>query len=199
MQATALSGITAIAGGSYHSLALKDDGTVWVSGDNYYGAFGNGNNNSSNVHVQTNTLTDVIAIAGGGGHSLALSSDGTGWAWGYGGDGQLGNGGYSPANIPIQISNLCVPLTIAVDEITPAPSVSVFPNPTTGMVQLTFSNFKSSPQLLEIYNALGQTVFTTTNLSQTPANIDLSGFLKGIYSVKIYNATETYTQKISVL
>jgi len=33
--------ITAITGGYYHSLALKNDGTVWAWGYNEYGQFGN--------------------------------------------------------------------------------------------------------------------------------------------------------------
>src|SRR2546428_6526575 len=37
-----LSGVTAIAGGNYHSLALKSDGTVWAWGQNFIGQLGNG-------------------------------------------------------------------------------------------------------------------------------------------------------------
>ena len=56
-----LSGVTAIAAGQYHSLALKSDGTVVAWGDNTYG--------------QTTVpagLSGVTAIAAGGYHSLAL-------------------------------------------------------------------------------------------------------------------------------
>ena len=44
-----MSGITAIAGGDYHSLALKNDGTVWAWGWNYYGQLGNGEKGYSDV------------------------------------------------------------------------------------------------------------------------------------------------------
>ena len=37
-----LSGAIAIAGGGFHSLALKSDGTVWAWGGNFYGELGNG-------------------------------------------------------------------------------------------------------------------------------------------------------------
>ncbi len=63
--------VTAIAGGSYHSLALKSDGTVVGWGDNGSG--------------QTNTpagLSNVVAIAAGAYFSLALKSDGTVTNWG---------------------------------------------------------------------------------------------------------------------
>ena len=85
VQVSSLTGITAIAGGGDHSLALKNDGTVWAWGWNGYGQLGNGTNTDSNVPVQVSSLTGIIAIAGGYGHSLALKNDGTVWAWGYNG------------------------------------------------------------------------------------------------------------------
>ena len=63
-QATAPSGndYTAIAGGYYHSLALKTDGSIVAWGDDYYGQ---GTALSGN---------DYTAIAGGAFHSLALEA-----------------------------------------------------------------------------------------------------------------------------
>jgi alpha-tubulin suppressor-like RCC1 family protein len=102
----ALTGITAIAGGGDHSLALKNDGTVWAWGGNYYGELGNGTNTDSNVPVQVSGLTGITAIAGGGGGSLALKNDGTVWAWGYNHQGQLGNGTNTNSNVPVQVAGL---------------------------------------------------------------------------------------------
>jgi hypothetical protein len=89
-----------------HSLALKDDGTVWAWGYNGYGQLGNGTNTDSNVPVQVSGLTGITAIAWGGSHSLALKNDGTVWAWGYNGYGQLGNGTNTDSNLPVQVSSL---------------------------------------------------------------------------------------------
>jgi len=47
-----LTGVTAVAGGSAHSLALKSDGTVWAWGWNGYGQLGNGTTTDSSVPVQ---------------------------------------------------------------------------------------------------------------------------------------------------
>ena len=63
--------IVAIAGGSYHSVALRNDGTVVAWGRNYEG--------QTNVPVG---LADVLAIEAGAYHSLALKSDRTIVAWG---------------------------------------------------------------------------------------------------------------------
>src|SRR6185436_17247975 len=46
VQVSTLTDITALAGGAggVHSLALKNDGTLWAWGYNAYGELGNGNN-----------------------------------------------------------------------------------------------------------------------------------------------------------
>ena len=67
----------AIAAGEYHSLALKNDGTIVAWGDNSQG--------QSSVPPD---LSGVAAISGGGGHSLALRTDGSVVAWGANWNGQ---------------------------------------------------------------------------------------------------------------
>lgn len=102
-----LTGVTAIAAsGGGHSLALKNDNTVWAWGYNYFGALGNGTNASSNIPVSVSTLTGVIAIASGDLHSFALKNDNTVWTWGKNNFGQLGNGTTIDSNIPILVSAL---------------------------------------------------------------------------------------------
>ncbi|HZE14501.1 MAG TPA: hypothetical protein VE197_01650, partial [Mycobacterium sp.] len=68
---TGLSGVTAIAVGGYHSLALKGDGTVVAWGLNNYGQ----------TDVPTG-LSGVTAISAGSSYALALKADGTVVAWG---------------------------------------------------------------------------------------------------------------------
>src|SRR3989339_220929 len=81
VKVSALSNVTAVAGGGYHSLALKSDGTVWAwGGSDYYSQLGNGTTGSSPTPVQVSSLSSVTAIAGGVDHSLALKSDGTVWS-----------------------------------------------------------------------------------------------------------------------
>jgi len=72
-----LSGVTAIAAGREHTVALKDDGTVVAWGNNLSG--------------QTNVpggLSGVTAVAAGSGHTVAVKDDGTVVAWGRNSDGQ---------------------------------------------------------------------------------------------------------------
>jgi IPT/TIG domain/Regulator of chromosome condensation (RCC1) repeat len=70
-----LNGVTAVAAGSAHSMALRSDGTVVA-----WGCGGDQDFGQCNV---PSGLTGVTAIAAGG-HSLALKSDGTVVAWGCG-------------------------------------------------------------------------------------------------------------------
>jgi alpha-tubulin suppressor-like RCC1 family protein len=107
MQISGLTGITAISAGGHHSLALKNDSTVWAWGWNNNGQLGIGTNVDSYVPVQIPGLTGVIAISGNGEtNTLALKSDGTVWAWGWNNYGQLGYGTYLDSYIPVQVSSL---------------------------------------------------------------------------------------------
>lgn len=105
-----LSGVSALAGGRRHSLALLSDGTVTAWGENDWGQLGDGTHTGpSTCHagfaggsgytvgcstkpVALSGLSGVVAIAAGAQHSLALLSDGTVMAWGDNEGGQLGDG-----------------------------------------------------------------------------------------------------------
>ncbi|MFA6285846.1 MAG: chitobiase/beta-hexosaminidase C-terminal domain-containing protein [Opitutaceae bacterium] len=97
--------VIAISAGSWHVLALKNDGSVLAWGANYSGQLGD-NTNSSRGFAGPVTLTgQYTAIAAGYDHSAALRTDGTLFTWGGNDYGQLGNGttGTSvklPATVP---------------------------------------------------------------------------------------------------
>ena len=78
-----LSNAVAIAAGVYHSLALRDNGTVVAWGTNTPG---------TNVPAG---LTNVVAITAKGEHSLALKADGKASAW--------GTYSYNSANPPMYV------------------------------------------------------------------------------------------------
>lgn len=103
-----LSGVASISARmGYHTLALKDDGTVWAWGDNDHGQIGDGTVNTvRTTPVQVNGLTDVAAISTGGYHSLALKEDGTVWAWGFNKEGELGDETLTDRPIPVQVHGL---------------------------------------------------------------------------------------------
>jgi len=105
-----LTGITRLAAGDVHSLAVKDDGTLWAWGDNKYGKLGIGTYDEHHtvpyqVRGPDNAgfLTDVVDAAAGDNHSLALRRDGTVYACGYNLSGQLGSNDLNYYRSPHQV------------------------------------------------------------------------------------------------
>ncbi len=91
--------------GSSHTIAIKDDGTLWAWGSASSGRLGNGNTTGKEIlPVQIGTDTDWTNIYVGGSHSIAMKIDGTLWAWGSNYSGELGLG-YNNAgvSVPTQI------------------------------------------------------------------------------------------------
>jgi alpha-tubulin suppressor-like RCC1 family protein len=102
-----LSGVTAVAAGGEHSLALLGDGEVMAWGANGTDQLGNGTQGgATNVPGAVTGLGGVSAIAAGTNHSFALLAGGTVEAWGYNPDGQLGNGSNLNSAVPVAIPGL---------------------------------------------------------------------------------------------
>jgi alpha-tubulin suppressor-like RCC1 family protein len=103
---TALGSVTTLAGGWYHSLARRADGTVWAWGANGNGQLGNGRADFQPhpTPAQVRDLTGVTDVDGGSSHSLALRSDGSVWTWGNNIQGQLGNGSNVDRRRPVRVA-----------------------------------------------------------------------------------------------
>jgi hypothetical protein len=158
-----LAGATGVAAGRFHSLAVKNDGTVWAWGQNSDGRLGNGSTADSAVPVQASGLTNATAVAAGGYHSLAYRSDGTVWAWGYNFYGELGNGGCADSDVPVQASGPAGAETVAagfIDSlaVVGAPAAAVSPS------NLAFGNQKVGT------TSAAQTV-TITDSGQAPLTV----------------------------
>ncbi|MHB1126948.1 MAG: RCC1 domain-containing protein [Bacillota bacterium] len=98
-----LTNVVSTSAGYYHSLAMKNDGTVWAWGQNSSGQLGDNTTTQRNAPVQVMGLTSVVAVAAGSSHSLALKSDGTVWAWGSGAYGALGDNTGLSRYTPVQV------------------------------------------------------------------------------------------------
>ena len=190
-----LSDISAIAAGEGHSIALKNDGTIRTWGKNDLGQLGNGTLTDSSIPVQVSgAIAAVTAIEGGFSHSLALKNDGSIRAFGGNSYGKLGNGTNINSTVPVQVTGLCIDAS-AIAENLIENLISVYPNPSSGIFQMTFDNMQLSKVEIEIYNALGEKVYASSNIKQQ-MQINLSALSKGIYYVKVYDGTKIYNQKI---
>lgn len=81
-----------IVAGSFHTVALKANGTVFSWGSNQYGQLGNGTRTDRLSPVRILGLTNVKAVSAGLQHTVALKTNGTVAVWGRNNYGQLGNG-----------------------------------------------------------------------------------------------------------
>jgi alpha-tubulin suppressor-like RCC1 family protein len=86
-----------------HTAALKNNGTIWAWGTNYYDQLGLGIDRDVNVPTQMGTDTNWATIICGESHMMAIKTDGTLWAWGNNYSGMLGDGTTILRDTPVQI------------------------------------------------------------------------------------------------
>lgn len=113
-QALGLEHIRQISAGASHSLALRDDGTVFAWGLNNDGRLGLGfDRGLVPVAQPVAGLPRMKAVAAGGDHSLALAEDGRVFAWGLNDVGQLGLGDTVTRLSPVAVAGLSDVVAIA--------------------------------------------------------------------------------------
>ena len=79
--------------GYSHTFILKNDGTLWGTGNNYSGQLGLGDGHDRYAFTQITTNIDNIKeVYCGGSYTIILKNDGTLWGCGANGSGQLGLG-----------------------------------------------------------------------------------------------------------
>jgi hypothetical protein len=98
-----LTGVTALAAGAYHGLALLEDGTVRGWGVMFDGGLGGG----TSTPVPVGGLTGIGAITTTTFTAFALRDDGTVLAWGSNQSGLLGNGSTEESSeTPVPVTGL---------------------------------------------------------------------------------------------
>jgi alpha-tubulin suppressor-like RCC1 family protein len=100
VRVSGLSQVRAIDPGCGHSMALHQDGTVWVWGRSRYDDVGL----DRPLPTKVAGLENVVSIAAGNRHSAAVKADGTVWTWGLNWEGQLGTGDLLDQPIPAEMS-----------------------------------------------------------------------------------------------
>jgi len=94
---------TTVSTGSEHSLALKNDGTLWAWGYNVDGRLGDGTTDTARSPVRIGSDSNWVSIVAGSSFSFAIKSDGSLWAWGNNSGCRLGPCGTTIT--PTRISN----------------------------------------------------------------------------------------------
>lgn len=79
---------------------------------------------------------------------------------------------------------------------------SVFPNPSNGLSNITFSLNQTTNVSINIYNQLGELVSEEfsgqLSMGENTIKVNTSGFDNGVYFVKIYSSEKTSTRKLIV-
>ena len=94
-----------VAAGYYHTIFLKNDGTVWATGWNEYGQLGLGDDTDRNTPTKVN-IDSVKEVVAGDKHTIFLKNDKTVWATGWNHDGQLGLGDKTNRNTPTKVDKI---------------------------------------------------------------------------------------------
>jgi alpha-tubulin suppressor-like RCC1 family protein len=80
-----------VSAGSFHTAAIKTDGTLWTWGSGNNGTLGNASITSRSTPVTTFAGgTNWKQVSSGSSYTAAIKTDGTLWTWGIGNNGQLG-------------------------------------------------------------------------------------------------------------
>ena len=103
-----LQNITKISSGINFTMALNDEGRVFVWGNNIYGQLGNGGlkNGSEPAMVEALIRQKIVDISAGDNFSGVVTENGDVYTWGFGNEGELGHGDKSDQFLPRKIANL---------------------------------------------------------------------------------------------
>ncbi|MCI7180519.1 MAG: S-layer homology domain-containing protein [Schaedlerella sp.] len=98
---TVFGGVKEVSLGHWHSAAIKEDGSLWMWGSNYYGGLGDGT--TTNSYTPVKILEGVKKVSLGQEYSAAIKEDGSLWMWGSNSYGELGDGTTTSRSTPKKI------------------------------------------------------------------------------------------------
>ena len=93
--------------GDYQTAAIKEDGSLWMWGNNIYGQLGDGTTTNSLQPKQVSGMEDVKSVVTEINFTAAIKEDGSLWMWGDNSYSQLGGGTTKEySSIPKQVSGM---------------------------------------------------------------------------------------------
>lgn len=76
---------------------------------------------------------------------------------------------------------------------------SMYPNPSNGIFTVNFNNSHNNKIRIDIYNMLGEIVFSDSNIEPQPSfEIDLSSIPKGLYFINLNDGQKNYAEKMMI-
>jgi alpha-tubulin suppressor-like RCC1 family protein len=103
---TGLSGVLALASGTFHSCAVLGTGQVHCWGSNSSGQLGDGTTTDRATPTLVTGIAAAIAVGGGDNHTCAIVRGGSMQCWGNHDVGQLGQGARANRLTPVPVAEL---------------------------------------------------------------------------------------------
>ena len=97
-----------------------------------------------------------------------------------------------------QNPSLLICPTASVEQVSAGTSLNVYPNPTSGLVNVTVNSMAENLKEITVLNIMGQEVLTVKGQQKDNYILDLSGMSKGVYMVKFNFESGSVTRKVSV-
>jgi alpha-tubulin suppressor-like RCC1 family protein len=95
-------GVSAVAVGTYHTMFIRNNGSLWAAGRNRYGEHGTGDT-ATRVRYPASVMTEVSAVSAGNYLTMIIRYDGSLRMAGYNNFGQLGTGDMIDRWTPFQV------------------------------------------------------------------------------------------------
>ncbi len=197
IQAQGISNVVKIASGGNHSLALKDDSTLWTWGDNIFGQLGTGSLSIIEHNPkQAQGITGIVEIDADN-HCLALTKDEKLWTWGMNYYGQLGTGDSTHMNIPLRPQISCIDLGVIYLE-NEKLNVLIYPNPIQDKITIELTSIAGQHRSIDeviIYSIHGKEL-SRTSVNSNKITLDFPVHASGIYLLKVNVEGHTITRKL---
>jgi len=92
---------------------------------------------------------------------------------------------------PLYIDNINIPGSniAGIVSLSSAPSLRVYPNPGNGIFTFEMSNMDGKTNTIEIYNVLGEKIYSQSDIQNPTFSIDIASQPKGVYIYRVFSET----------
>jgi hypothetical protein len=140
--------------GNNHVLAIAEDNTVWVKGENLFAQLGLGNTSKQMSFVKIKGLDNVVDVKAGDGRSMALLDDGSVWIWG-----KTSANMYDPRPVKVnELENIVAIEAGDSDRLALNKDGDVFIQAITGGLMSTFEKVEGLPKIKRINAYYGASI-----------------------------------------
>ncbi len=175
-----------ISAGNTFSLAIRNDGALFSTGNNPSGQLGIASNVNVNTLNQAGTLLTWDKISAGDSHSLAMETTSDLWSTGRNIEGQLGAGNFISSNVLLQV-NCPTSAGIGLEEnVLTDLSILLYPNPANNSISIQFGKSTANTVQLIVRDVHGKVVKSQdSKVNGNNITMDLGLLPQGFYFLEM--------------